>query len=159
MEKIRITNEELEIVSIRQDGSLLIIEFQQIADLSNKDLSAIDIYTSGGIKCTKEPITGFNTIYKVDGNTVILSNDGSVYTEPEPPIDPVPIEPHVPTESEIAQQNILQLKAELEETDYMIIKCSEYQLSGLDMPYDIARLHAERQALRDQINELELSLS
>lgn len=47
------------------------------------------------------------------------------------------------------------LKAELEATDYKVIKCSECQLSGIESPYDIAALHAERQALRDKINELE----
>lgn len=104
MEKIRIHNEELEIVSIRQNGSLLIIEFPQIIDISNKDLSSIDIYTSGGIKCTKEPITGFITIYKIEGNTVILSNDGSVYVEPKEPEEPTPVEPHIPTPEEIALQ-------------------------------------------------------
>ena len=101
MEKIRISNEELEVVNIRQNGSLLTIEFPQIIDISNKDLSSIDIYTSGGIKCTKEPITGFITIYKIEGNTVILSNDGSVYVEPE---EPIPEEPHIPTPEEIAFQ-------------------------------------------------------
>ena len=50
---------------------------------------------------------------------------------------------------------IADLKRQLEETDYKIIKCSEYQLAGLEMPYDIAELHTERQALRDKINTLE----
>lgn len=101
MEKIKFNNEELEVVSIRRANSLLIIEFPQLVDLSDKDLSSIDIYTSGGIKCTKEPIIGFNTIYKVDGNTVVLSNDGSIYVEPE---EPTPVEPHEPTPEEIALQ-------------------------------------------------------
>ncbi|MPM04295.1 hypothetical protein SDC9_50571 [bioreactor metagenome] len=48
------------------------------------------------------------------------------------------------------------LKAQLAETDYKIIKCSEYQLAGMELPYDVAELHAERQAIRDQINELEV---
>lgn len=56
------------------------------------------------------------------------------------------------------KQQITALKVELELTDYKIIKCSEYQLAGFDMPYDIAVLHAERQTLRDRINELELLL-
>jgi len=56
-------------------------------------------------------------------------------------------------------QEIQQLKARLAETDYKIIKCYEYQLAGLELPYDIQTLHAERQAIRDQINELELQLS
>lgn len=56
------------------------------------------------------------------------------------------------------EQEITSLKAQLAETDYKIIKCYEYQLAGLELPYDIQTLHAERQAIRDQINELEESL-
>lgn len=58
-------------------------------------------------------------------------------------------------EVEKAQQEIEQLKNQLAETDYQIIKCSEYQLARLELPYDIETLHVERQALRDKINELE----
>ena len=47
------------------------------------------------------------------------------------------------------------LKEQLEATDYKIIKCSEYQLAGEELPYDIVALHQERQALRNKINELE----
>ncbi len=54
---------------------------------------------------------------------------------------------------------IASLKEELAATDYKIIKCSECQLTGQDMPYDIASLHTERQALRDRINELETTLA
>lgn len=60
-----------------------------------------------------------------------------------------------PTEEEIKQRRIVELKNQLSETDYKIIKCSEYQLAGLELPYDIVELHAQRQALRDEINELE----
>lgn len=65
-----------------------------------------------------------------------------------------PVEPE-PTPDEQKQARIDELKAQLDATDYKIIKCSEYQLAGLDLPYDIATLHAERQALRDEINQLE----
>lgn len=58
-------------------------------------------------------------------------------------------------QEEINQERIIQLKNELAETDYKIIKCSEYQLANLELPYDIAALHAQRQAIRDEINELE----
>ena len=65
--------------------------------------------------------------------------------------DPVAIpEPEVDVSAQIAE-----LKAELSSTDYKIIKCSEAQLVGEELPYDIVALHAERQALRDKINELE----
>lgn len=55
-------------------------------------------------------------------------------------------------------EQISKFKVELTETDYKIIKCSEYQLAGLELPYDVAILHTERQALRDKINILELTL-
>lgn len=48
-----------------------------------------------------------------------------------------------------------ELKQQLAETDYKVIKCAEYQAAGLTMPYDIETLHAERQSLRDRINALE----
>ena len=54
-----------------------------------------------------------------------------------------------------AEEQIAELKKQLDNTDYKIIKCSEYQLAGVELPYDIAELHAQRQALRDEINELE----
>ena len=56
---------------------------------------------------------------------------------------------------ESPEEQIAKLKAQLESTDYKIIKCSEAQLMGEELPYDIAALHAERQTLRDRINELE----
>lgn len=62
-------------------------------------------------------------------------------------------EPIIPVVS--VEEQIAQLKAELSSTDYKIIKCSEASLVGEEMPYDIVKLHEERQALRDKINELE----
>ena len=60
-----------------------------------------------------------------------------------------------PSEEEIKKRRIAELKVQLDDTDYKIVKCSEYQLVGLELPYDIAALHAQRQAIRDEINELE----
>ncbi len=53
------------------------------------------------------------------------------------------------------KEQITILKNELEESDYQIIKSYEYQLIGLEAPYDIETLHLERQAIRDKINKLE----
>ena len=50
---------------------------------------------------------------------------------------------------------ISRLKSEIAATDYQIIKCSECQLLGQPMPYDVAELHEKRQAIRDKINKLE----
>ncbi len=52
-------------------------------------------------------------------------------------------------------EKIAELKKQLSATDYTVIKCAECQLLGQEMPYDVAELHAERQAIRDEINRLE----
>lgn len=63
------------------------------------------------------------------------------------------------SEEEKKEQNkefeIQDLKKQLDETDYKIIKCSEYSLAGKELPYDIEYLHTQRQAIRDRITELE----
>ena len=56
------------------------------------------------------------------------------------------------------QMEIERLKSELQESDYKVIKCAEAMTVGAEMPYDVARLHKERQALRDKINKLEEQL-
>ena len=84
----------------------------------------------------------FTTIYDKDEDFIVFSNDGSVKPDPQP------------YESTV-EDKIRELKAELASTDYQIIKCSECQLLGQDMPYDVAELHAQRQAIRDEINKLE----
>lgn len=52
-------------------------------------------------------------------------------------------------------RTIKALEAQLTETDYKVIKCYEYSLVGLELPYDIQALHEEREAIREQIRELE----
>ena len=86
----------------------------------------------------------YTTTYRLLDDEVQYSNDGSIWVEPE-------THPYEPT----IQDQINALKKELESTDYKIIKCSECQLLGQDMPYDVAELHEKRQAIRDEINKLE----
>lgn len=50
------------------------------------------------------------------------------------------------------------LKNQISASDYQIIKCYEYALNNLELPYDAQALHEERQKLRDQINILEKHL-
>lgn len=52
------------------------------------------------------------------------------------------------------EHKIRMLENRLAQSDYKIIKSYEYELAGLELPYDIETLHAERQAIRDQINAL-----
>ena len=51
------------------------------------------------------------------------------------------------------------LKEQLSSTDYKIIKCYEYQLAGLELPYEVGQLHTDRQVLRNKINELETQVN
>jgi len=71
----------------------------------------------------------------------------------------VKVEPHQPTEEELAErereQRIWELKDLLAQGDYKIIKCAEAQLTNEPMPYDIEALVAERNAMRAEINQLE----
>ena len=53
------------------------------------------------------------------------------------------------------RKKLQDLKFQLSSTDYQIIKCYEYSLAGLELPYDIQTLHTEREAIREQIRELE----
>lgn len=56
------------------------------------------------------------------------------------------------------QQQIKKLEAQIAATDYQVIKCYEYSLAGLELPYDIQELHSSREAIREQIRELEEQL-
>ena len=102
----------------------------------------------------------FITVYKEVDSGAQFSNDGSIYVEPIIPI---------PTEEELAEMEeqerianinaqINNLKEQLASTDYKIIKCTECSMVGEEMPYDVNELHAERQAIRDEINQLEYTL-
>jgi hypothetical protein len=53
------------------------------------------------------------------------------------------------------KREIKKLKSQLEQEDYKIIKCMEYQLAGKELPYDIEELNQIRDGIREQINELE----
>lgn len=113
--------------------------------------------------------TDYVTIYQLHEDNekhYQLSNDGSVYVEPEPIPEP---EPYIPTEEEIVErerQNQIQslnsqisdLKTQLNSSDYKIIKSYEYTLANEDIEYDMSALHEERQTIRDQINTLEEEL-
>lgn len=50
---------------------------------------------------------------------------------------------------------IARLRSKLADTDYRIIKSYECSMVGETSPYDLAALHADRQALRDRIGELD----
>lgn len=97
MEKITFSNSEkfYNIDSIMQVSSnLLRIDFTDEVPTSVE--GEIDLFTSGGIKATT--LSGYSTIYKIDGQTLYLSNSEGVYQEPQPT---TPSEPYTPTAEEL----------------------------------------------------------
>jgi len=55
-------------------------------------------------------------------------------------------------------KSISKLQDQLASSDYKIIKCYELFLLNKEMPYDVTALAAERQSLRDSINDLKSQL-
>lgn len=55
----------------------------------------IQVYTTGGIQCANLP--GYSTVYRDEGRIVYLSDDGSIYIQPEDPGEQLPPDPYVPT--------------------------------------------------------------
>ncbi len=85
-ESISINNSEkhYEIESIEQAlPNILKIVF---TDTIPNQFGDIEVYTPGG---TPEDcnLIGYDTVYQADGQTIYLSNDGSVYVAPEFPED------------------------------------------------------------------------
>lgn len=95
-EKIKINGKLFEIDSIiKVSPHVIKIDFS--SDIPD-NLGDITIYTAGGIEAGR--ITGYNTVYRDDGQTIYLSDDGSVYAPPEDPGE-LPVEPYEPTLEEL----------------------------------------------------------
>lgn len=92
--KVKINDTMYEAVSIRPaTPGIMQVEF---AGTMPAEWGDITTYTTGGLEAGH--VTGYGTLYKADGNTAYLSNDGSVYKEPGPSIQP---EPYTPTPGEL----------------------------------------------------------
>ena len=86
----------------------------------------------------------FTTVYRVDGESVTYSNDGSVY-----------IEPPEPTEEELRRQALLSEKAELEawlkDHDYIGVKIATGRATIDDYADEIALMTEKA----ERINEID----
>lgn len=117
MEKIKITGSDqlYEIRSIRPTSEhvLQVVFADVVPGTWGGD---IQVYTAGGILATT--LTGWNTVYRDEGKTVYLSDDGSVYT---PPVDPEPVtppEPYEPTLAELQASKKQEISQACEQTIY-----------------------------------------
>ena len=92
----------------------------------------------------------FTTIYKVDGESVTYSNDGSIY-----------IEPPKPTEEELRKQTLQSEKAELEAWlkahDYIGVKIATGRATVEEYATEIAEMTDKANRI-NEINELLESL-
>jgi len=136
------------------------------AEAPEINTSGFKLYLDPNCKCPLDQgeYEAYTTLYRKGDNWHELSDDGSVYTEPVAPVQPELTEEKL---AELARQTQIQqvtaqiadLKARIAASDYKIIKTYEYTLLGEQTEYDIEEVHAERQALRDQINDLETQLA
>ena len=116
MEKIKIGESDMlyEIKSIRPMSShVMQVVFAGSIPIAWGDIT---IYTEDGTKATT--LTGYETVYKQDGQTVELSNDGSVYTPPAPTEPAEPPEPYVPTLEEVRVGKKAEVSAACEQIIY-----------------------------------------
>ena len=117
MEKIKITGSDqvYEIESIRQAAEhVLQIVF---ADAVPKSWEGdIQLYTVGGVLATT--LVGWHTVYRDEGQTVYLSDDGSIYTPPTDPEPVAPSEPYEPTLTELQASKKQEISAACEQVIY-----------------------------------------
>lgn len=140
---IRITGDDLK---VNTDGFRLYLDAECKYPLDNGEYAA------------------YTTLFREGDGWYELSDDGSVYVEPVAPVQPEPTEEEL---AEMAKQEqirqvtaqINDLKEQIATSDYKVIKTYEYTLLGEQTEYDMEAVHAERQALRDQINTLEAQLA
>ena len=92
----------------------------------------------------------FTTVYKVDGESVTYSNDGSVY-----------VEPPKPTEEELRRQTLQTEKAELEawlkDHDYIGVKIATKRATVEEYAIEIAEMTDKANRI-NEINDLLESL-
>ena len=99
MEKIKVKGKLYEIRSIQTiEPHVMQIVFVGTPPTKWGDIT---LYTDGGIECTT--LTGWETVYRDEGQTVYLSDDGSVYQTPNPDTggEILPPEPYTPTLAEL----------------------------------------------------------
>lgn len=144
-------------VKIIKEGVVQVLPQEDTAD----NLSGFMLYVDRQMSHKVGDYSMYRTRYKDTDDSGMYLSTGEVYVEP-----PAPKPEPEPTPEEIAEAErqakiaelctqIDTLKMQINATDYKIIKSSEYSQVGSETEYDMQALHEERQAIRDQINELQ----
>ena len=119
MEKIKIkgSSKSYEIRSIQTtEPNVLQIVF--VDEVPKKWGGDIVLYTDGGIECAT--LAGWTTVYRDEGRTVYLSDDGSTYQVPNPDTggEILPPEPYTPTLAELQMAKKQEISQACERTIY-----------------------------------------
>ena len=116
MEKIKVKGKLYEIRSI-QTIELHVLQIVFVGTPPTK-WGDITLYTDGGIECAT--LTGWTTVYRDEGQTVYLSDDGSVYQTPGPDTggEILPPEPYEPTLEELKAAKKREISQACENTIY-----------------------------------------
>lgn len=103
----------------------------------------ITVFTTGGEQCSNLP--GYSTVYRDEGQTVYLSDDGSVYAAPDDPAD-LPSEPYVPTAEELL------LAAQSSKRAEVSASCEQTIYAGIDVDLPSGTTEHFSLTEHDQIN-------
>ena len=117
MEKIKITGTdqiyEIQSIALTAAHVLQIVFVDALPPSWGEDL---ELYTAGDVLATT--LSGWTTVYRIDGQTVYLSDDGSIYTPPADPEPVTPSEPYEPTLAELQASKKQEISAACEQAIY-----------------------------------------
>lgn len=144
---------------IIEDGYLRIREIKPIKSRQqNADGTTTEVTLSVEEQIAQLP-TGWKPVEPIDEDSMRSDNpDNIVVPVPYDNGDRISYRYEVKFDTQKVRNKIQQLKDSLAASDYQVTKCYEASLTNLPLPYDITALHAERQLIRDQINELEATI-
>ena len=144
---------------IIEDGYLRIREIEPIKSRQqNADGTITEVTLSVEEQIAQLP-TGWKPVDPIDESSMRSDNaDNIVVPVPYDNSDRISYRYEVKFDTQKVRNKIQQLKDSLAASDYQVTKCYEASLTNLPLPYDITALHAERQLIRDQINELEATI-
>lgn len=165
-EKLQIGSEFFEIDEVEyESANRLKITFAAGVNVAALTFAkSMMLFTAGFMPCAT--YEGFMTVYRKDGNTVILSNDGTVYEAPEEkPVITVELteEEKAQAEAEQArQEQITEITAQIVEVDtefnslsYIAVEIAIGRSKKSDYTKEIKRMNE----LADKKNELEKKLA
>lgn len=174
MSKIKYIESNLEyFVKLKNINNRIICEFYNIEDAESAPLSKGFYELNEHNDIIQADYSDYKYIYKKESDLVFVltSDENDIYVEPEDTDMPMAeIVNRELTEEERDERDrklkisdikcqIEYLKKQLNDTDYIFIKCYEASLVDEEIEeYDLELIHSNRQNLRKQINDLENEL-